>query len=385
MKKILTILCVFLSWAGIANAQTGDRRVSATDVVITHKGNDVTVSFALIAGKRATKATYNLVVTPVLKNGGYEKQLPSVVIRGKRSKVIDLRHELMGGTRPDEQIIAPGSSFDYTATVPFQEWMTGGRLTLEGVSVGCCSSTETALGLVADNVLRGEPTIDMRLVEVPVIVPNTTGEQMAGQYQFVSLADNFPLLDEVMRNPGDPTILDRVINETRQGSVSVYFGQGLRIIDRDFAGNNDNLVELIAAVRSLSSASDAKIAAIIIAGFASPEGAVPYNEKLAYDRAVAVKDFLVNNTDVSPSVVRIFNGGADWTGLREWVKESSMPQKQQIIDIIENTPVWDSQRNLGRLGELMRLDGGEPYRYMLEHLFPELRQAAYIKVYFQNR
>jgi hypothetical protein len=62
-----------------------------------------------------------------------------------------------------------------------------------------------------------------------------------------------------------------------------------------------------------------------------------------------------------------------------------MPQKQRIVELIDTVPVWDKARNLGRLGELMRLDGGEPYRYMLDKLFPELRQAAYIKVYFENK
>ena len=32
----------------------------------------------------------------------------------------------------------------------------------------------------------------------------------------------------------------------------------------------------------------------------------------------------------------------------------------------------------------MKLGSGRPYLYMLEHMFPELRNAAFIKVYYEN-
>ncbi len=38
----------------------------------------------------------------------------------------------------------------------------------------------------------------------------------------------------------------------------------------------------------------------------------------------------------------------------------------------------------GRELELMKLSGGRPYLYMLEHMFPDLRNAAFIKVYYEN-
>jgi hypothetical protein len=123
----------------------------------------------------------------------------------------------------------------------------------------------------------------------------------------------------------------------------------------------------------------------VIAGFASPEGDVSLNERLAQDRAEAVKKFLTDNSEVDPTLISIYNGGADWAGLRELVEKSDLAQKQRIVEIIDTVPVWDSARNIGRIGDLMNLNVGEPYRQMLADIFPELRQAAYIKVYYKNK
>jgi hypothetical protein len=39
---------------------------------------------------------------------------------------------------------------------------------------------------------------------------------------------------------------------------------------------------------------------------------------------------------------------------------------------------------VGREGELKKLNGGLPYRYMLEYFFPQLRHAALVWVYYTN-
>ncbi len=66
------------------------------------------------------------------------------------------------------------------------------------------------------------------------------------------------------------------------------------------------------------------------------------------------------------------------------VEKSNLPNKQAIIDIIDNVPIWDAERNTGREQEIKKLDGSRTYSYMLRNFFPELRAAAYIKVYYDN-
>ena len=70
--------------------------------------------------------------------------------------------------------------------------------------------------------------------------------------------------------------------------------------------------------------------------------------------------------------------------MRELVAASDMKDKRAVLNIIDNTPLWDSSRQIGRQGELMRLNGGTTYRYMYNHFFPQLRNATYIKIYYGN-
>ncbi len=399
MKKLYTIvLMLFVPICGLY-AQSGSRSIAADDVKMTRIGDEVTVAYTLSAGKKATKANSNLVVNPVLRSGAaatttVRRQLSPIIIRGCRSKVLDARHELATGKLHYEQTpvyMHTGESIEYSVTLPYESWMSGGQLIFEGVSIDCCSSAEVVLGLVADNILDAGPQFETKVVEVPTLQPRSTGEQLAVQYPFLAPVSEFELIRQVLQqSPGTPDsdrseISERVIAETRDGSVSIFFDQGLRVIDSNFGNNKKNLVELISAIRAIAVAQDSEIAAIVIAGFASPEGSAELNERLAWDRAVAVKEFLTENSDIDPRTIRIFSGGADWAGLKELVENSDLYQKRRIIDIIDNTPVWDSRRNAGRLGELMRLDGGEPYRHMLKYFFPELRQAAYIKIYFEDK
>lgn len=391
MKTIYTIIATLLVSAGTVSAQAPARSLRVDQIKMIRKNGEVTVSFTLDAGKKSVKAGNNLVVNPVLEGTSGKRELPPIVIRGWRAKIADLRHELATGTKIYEQTplyMAPGESVNYTTTLPYEAWMRGGNLAFDGVNVGCCSATEVQLGLIADNVLYAEPMVDTKIVEHPVPI-ETTGDRLARQYPFIAPATELARAGIDYDMPldmgrGISNSEQRFIDETREGSISIYFRQGSRAIDRNYVDNNKNLVELISAVRTLTEAEDTGIVKIVIAGFTSPEGGTALNERLAWNRAVTIKEFLTDNSGIDPQSVILYNGVVDWTGLRALVAGSNLRHKERIIEIIDDTPVWDAQNNVGRLGELMRLDGGEPYRYMSKNFFPKLRQAAYIKVYYQN-
>jgi outer membrane protein OmpA-like peptidoglycan-associated protein len=406
MKKLLLIVYASVLSAAPLGAQSGQRSVAASDIRLSVAGEYLTVSFRLDAGRRATPSGRDLVVSPVLRGGGGELSLAPVVVQGRRSKTVGLRHELATGMRRFEREplrMAAGGSLDYTATVPLETWMRGGRLQLEGVSVGCCSAEEVRISTIAENILGAGRAGEATVVETPVVIPaQSTGEQLALRYPFIAPASE---LERIMREPavtdydmpldlGRGTAparhrrtgeTERIVAATREGSISIYFAQGRHDIDRNFGGNNRNLVELISAVRALAAAADVRISGIVIAGFASPEGGLDLNERLANDRAVAVKQFLLSNSDIDPHTVRIYNGGVDWAGLRELIDRSDLYRRRRMIEIIDNTPVGDSTDKSGRLAQLRRLDNGRPYRYIETEFFPRLRQAAYIKVYYEPK
>ncbi|MDR2890817.1 MAG: hypothetical protein LBV18_04355 [Alistipes sp.] len=421
---ILCLLAVAGSVSGLgsasARAKENRRAIEVAELEVVRTGGNAVVRFTLRAGERSTPAGSTLVVEPVIRGGGKEVKLPVVAVRRWAGRVADARHDLGAGRDGRAQAafdMAAGGSLAYNATVPYESWMDGARLDVAGVSVACRvrevrfgervsgasdrlagANASGASSGAAEQVAAVEPVVQA-VVAPAVVAPVVAKPAVVAQpvrkivelHKFVAPADQFEQLVVLMEAPSGARmenhgeVMARVVDETREGSTTIHFGQSLSTVDRGFGDNAINMDNLIEAVNAVNAASDADLVAIMIVGTTSPEGGTRINEGLAWDRANAVKNFIAANTDVDPAFIRTFNGGTDWVRLRRMVEESNMPQKQRVLDIIDNVPIWSPRRNIGRLGTLMKLDGGRPYKYMFEHFFPRLRQAAYIKIYYDNK
>ena len=430
MKKILLYIIAFSALAsGCFTARSQDKNsVQVTNLNTTHQQGSAVIRFDLRVGRKLTKANNSLVIEPILRtpDGSMNAPLVPVVVEGKRAAVSESSRIQAANrwTNPSPFYTVNGKTVVYEARIPYESWMNGSELTLNGTRIGYYTAESVNLGLVAANlfpepvkqeVVVSEPTPPVVVappveVQEPIITPTqepvrpatglSTADKLAQQFTFVQPVSEFekarqtrtgelfdynmPLnLGKGLTTRAQDDVV-RFVNGTREGALAIQFGQGRRIIDREMGDNNRTLVDLISTVRIIEQSNDSKIVRIVIAGFSSPEGQLESNERLAWDRAEAVHDFFINNSTVDPSIVHVYNGSVDWEGLRKLVAGSTMPNKLRVLQIIDNTPIWDGERNTGRHGELMRLSGGEPYKYMLQHFFPQLRQAAYIKVYYEN-
>ena len=163
-----------------------------------------------------------------------------------------------------------------------------------------------------------------------------------------------------------------MLAEERKHAITVHFVQGGYSVSESYGDNRQALTDIMSSIRILENSVDSEVVAVVVAGFTSPEGNYEANERLAARRAESVKTYILNRSGVRADQIRVYAGGIDWQGLRMLVEASDMPSRQAVLDIIDNTPVWDAQRQIGRHGELMRLGGGAPYRYMLREFFPDM-------------
>ncbi len=390
MKKVLFSIIAVMACVAVY-AQAGE--VSVTGMELERRDGRVAASFEVNVGKKATKSRYNLILKPTLVKGQDSFELPNIVVQGRRARIADKRHTMAAGVSAyaETTVFARnGQSFTYMTEFPVQEWMAGSDLVFDAVSAGCCSAQKADSELIAENVLWSEPYTEYFTIieEIPVDTGLTTGDRLALRHSFIVPITELAhpdLFDSGMplNLPGQAES-EGFIDQNRDGSLSIYFKQAGRVIDRYFANNNKSLVDIVSSVREIERSPDSKIVGIVIAGFASPEGTLEYNDRLAWDRAVALKEFIKGNTGVDPSIINIYNGAVDWGGLRNMVAASDMKDRDTVLYIIDNVPVWDSRRETGRRIRLMQLNGGETYRYMMTNFFPQLRQAAYIKVYYEN-
>ena len=170
-------------------------------------------------------------------------------------------------------------------------------------------------------------------------------------------------------------------------SVKVYFIVGHSRFNPDVRDNSAAMDRFIRIVNE-AQAND-NIQRIVVSGYASPDGVSTANERLSRLRCESVADYLVEHTGVSRADIQTVAGGVAWDELRRLVDENpDVPARAKILEILDNTPVWifDRSGNItgGRKARLMSLDRGEPYRWMLNNLFPELRNAIALAIFLKR-
>ncbi len=160
-------------------------------------------------------------------------------------------------------------------------------------------------------------------------------------------------------------------------STKIFYRVGHRQVDVAYRDNASRLDSLLATIRRVM--ADGDLVRVDVKSQSSPDGELAANERLAINRAIAMKEWIVKNAHVSADSVRAESGGIAWNALRHMVAVSDMDGRDEVLAIIDTCPVveYDSDGNLvrSRLGMMKQLRGGRPYRVMYDTMFPELRNS----------
>lgn len=168
-------------------------------------------------------------------------------------------------------------------------------------------------------------------------------------------------------------------------STRIYYRQGYRYVDTSLRNNGNELRRLQIIIEEAVHSGTLEKA--VIWSYTSPDGTNKANTALAARRADSLESWILRNTVLPGKLLEKNSGGIAWDLLREAVSKSEMQYKEEVLRILDNTPVWvfdgDSRVVSSRKKELMDLKGGVPYRYMYEHLFPDLRSSIAILLYIR--
>jgi tetratricopeptide (TPR) repeat protein len=153
-------------------------------------------------------------------------------------------------------------------------------------------------------------------------------------------------------------------------------------IDSSVFNNEITFGKILAAVDKIFADPKYRMDKIEVAGYASPEGSIAFNKWLGINRAKALISYIIGqrpqyNLTEDDFVIR--NGEENWPGLKRVLKESSMSEKQTVIDIIDSDATND-QKKLA----IKSLDGGKVWKKMLDEIYPHLRSARYLAVYYDS-
>jgi outer membrane protein OmpA-like peptidoglycan-associated protein len=343
-----------------------------SDVRVTWLGDSLQVGFTLNVNPKAVKRGHALLLTPVIADADHSVALEPLLVQHDR--------------------IAPRTAYQHT--VAYGAWMQGSDLKLKAMSYDCCEVTDYPVGFIARGLLTPKPaetpapaakdTTAQTPAPTPVVAVQHAAPPAAAQpprsdipaYAVAVKSDYIPTTETEIRTAA---------RGMRATSLNIQFRQGETTFDEGYRDNRAALSELVNVLKQLESSADRRISYILIDGHVSPEGGSFVNMPIGLQRALAVKRYLEQQTGLPPSRIVAHNGYIDWEYLKQMVRASSMYEKQQVLNILETVPEWDARRQVGRLGEIMRLHSGSTYRYMLREFFPKMRNATYIKVFYQDK
>lgn len=295
------------------------------------------VNFDIDLSKLNIRSKQGVVLIPVIQSSDRTEALPEVIVNGRDKNISYNRTLSRRKKQPsynEPYVVVRNDKRDktivsYRTVIPFEEWMESSSLVLNKSIYGCNNTVQNI-----SKILLAEK------IESPYI-PS-------------------PLLTYIA------PVAEVSHKDQELLSSIVFFPESESEISLKYEQNRPNLMRIDSVL------SKNTINSIQITGSASPEGLYSANEELSKDRAMSLAAYLKAHYNISTKLDKIEWTGENWDSLLKLIEQSDMPSKQQVIDIIKSTGVFS-----GRESELMKLNSGEPYKYMQKSLFPKLRYASY--------
>ena len=159
--------------------------------------------------------------------------------------------------------------------------------------------------------------------------------------------------------------------QVQKDSVKVYFQQGKSTFDPFYEANSRRLLEVINQAKILQRDPEVTLDRVVVIAYASPEGSSETNERLAYNRARSISDYIRENLRIDENAFEMYFRDMDWKLFERLVREDPyVPKRKELLSLIED-------RDLTRI-KVVRFQ--RTWDYLLDNIFPEMRAAD---VYFE--
>ena len=160
------------------------------------------------------------------------------------------------------------------------------------------------------------------------------------------------------------------------GSAAIDFAVSSTKLDEKFHNNATELGKIAQSIQEVANDDSMILEEVIIRAQASPEGKYATNERLAQGRAQAVLGYVSSHFDFTEGVIKAESVAENWEGLREYVEESSLKNKEGILAIIDDEALSPDTKE-----QRIRSKYAADWKTLGKDCFPYLRRTAYIISY----
>lgn len=311
------------------------RKIVVDNMKVIHTDSTFVVEMDLVLDKLYIESNDRIILTPVVKADGKEQPMPPVVINGRKQQIMFERYghkDFVPSAVVARRKNGREQTVSYGAVTGGQDWMLNSDVVIEEDLCGC------------GDILEQNEVIVSRLREPVMAYIHPLAEARKERREQGRAYIDFPL-DKIELYP-------------------------------EYRRNPQELAKIIETIRKVKDDKNTSITGISIHGYASPEGSFRHNTYLADNRARTVADYVRRMSGLPDSLYHVEYTAEDWEGLKDFVTESGLDGKDDILRIIDAVhPDPDAKERE------IRDTYPSDYRFMLDHWYPALRHSDYVVEY----
>ena len=339
MKRVFVAVLMVVAFAQVAEAQSVINNES-----LTRQKRTISVSFDIDSEKSDVSGMLKEVITPYIYNGADTLWLAPVEVYGKGRFKRERQENHINGNKSwalgDNQTMK-GNTFKYNYEGSVEPWMAEAKLNIKREIIGCSK---------CEVVERNERVAEAELYVIPEYVLDKKADR---RWDF------------------------------GQDDLTVTFKVSKIDIDHTLFDNEQTFRMILAAVDKVHSNPHYRIDKIQVSGFASPEGSVKFNVWLGENRAKALIDYIIEQRPdygLTYDNFEIVNGEENWSALRKVLVNSTMANKEDVIAIIDDDQIERHEKK----SQIRAMDAGRTWSRMLREIYPHLRSARYLALYYDS-
>lgn len=336
-SRLYIIWCVCLAWqASAALAQTAGPRLAGEGIAVENLKVDKTdrhlvVSLDLNLDSLDMPANRQFVFTPLVEAKENNRTMPQIIVNGRKA---DITFRRGGSKRFAADVTAvrrknnTEQTVSYSAVVPYEEWMRNCNV------------------LIAQDLCGCGDTLDRDVVEL-----------------------------RRLRSPFMPYVRPKaegIKARVDSGKAFIDFPVDKITLYPDYRNNPSELDKIIRSINVVKNDRNTSITRVEIHGYASPESPYEHNAWLADNRAKTLTEYVRRLVNLPDTVFRVCSTPEDWAGLRDYVAKCSLPNRDKILETIDNTGLDPDAREWK-----IKLTWPDDYRVLLHECYPALRHSDY--------
>ena len=168
--------------------------------------------------------------------------------------------------------------------------------------------------------------------------------------------------------------------QERHTRIDVDFRVNTATIDSAYSNNAKQLQKIVDFIQKIKEDSTITIKNVLFSGAASPEGSDQLNRRLAHNRMKAIEAFVRNEIAIPDSITHCYDGHISWRRLKEFVRNSDIQNKEEILAILDEESELVSYYNTNshidnRILKIQKINNGKAWRQMNDLYFAQMRNA----------